>query len=62
MKLYELLTSGIEIQSEIVYCYYDEDKCERIVIPRLTEYYRSLEVAYIYVDNDCLYIELRIND
>lgn len=62
MKLYESLTSGIELQSEVKYCYYDYDKCERIIIPRLTEYYRSLEIGYIYVEDGALFIELRIEE
>lgn len=60
MTVNELL-ENIEIQTEVVICYYDEDKNERIELQRCEEI-GDKEIKYMYVDNDSIYIEIDIDN
>lgn len=56
MKVYELNANGIDIQCEVILCYYDYEINERVF---LTEAEASdREIKYLYVENDCLVIEV----
>lgn len=56
----ELLRS-CEVQGEVVLCYYDEDKMERVPF-LVNSYLANNEVRYLYVDDDKLYIEVEKDD
>ena len=55
MKVYELL-HHVEVQVEIVFCYYDYTKYERKIITN--EQANGKEIRYIYIEDDTLYIEV----
>ncbi len=58
MKVQELFNQ-VELQSEIIYCYYDyENTEERIVIDK--EKAKEFEIRYIYCENNKIYIEVDI--
>lgn len=56
MTLRDLLSNCIEIQGNCHYCYYDEDKDERIEIT--ADAAMDLDIRYIYCAYDELYIEV----
>ena len=56
MTVLDFIDSGIELQGEFVYCYYDYDKCERVIITALTA--ADKRIKYIYCERDTLYIEV----
>ncbi len=55
MKVYEL-DQQVEVQGEVKYCYYDEQKERRVIISRKAA--EDLEIAYLYVENGELFIEV----
>ena len=58
MTYQDLIRAGIEIQCQMVLCYYDYDKDKRVLITR--EEAQDHEIKYMYVENDILYIELEV--
>ena len=55
MKVYELF-NNIEFQNEIIFCYFDYENFERVIITK--EQAINKNVKYIYVEADELYIEV----
>jgi len=60
MTYRDLCTDCIEIQSEIVFCFYDYTKEERTIIT--AEQAADLEIKYLYCENDALYIEVEVDE
>ena len=58
MTYQDLIRAGIEIQCEVVFCYYDYIIDKRMPLTR--EEAASYEIKYMYVENDTLYIELEV--
>lgn len=57
MTIRDLLNDCIELQGQVVYCYYDEKKEKRVKIKK--EEAMDYEIAYIYCENEKLYFEVR---
>lgn len=55
MKLYQIFLY-IEIQGDYKVVYYDYEKDERIEVD--PQHYTDKEVAYMYTENNTLYIEI----
>ena len=53
--VYDILDNA-EVQCCVHYCWYDDDSFERIEIPEKKA--RGMEVKYIYVEDDELWIEV----
>jgi len=58
MTYQDLIRAGIEIQCQVVLCYYDYIKDMRVPITR--DEAQNHEIKYIYVEDDTLYIELEV--
>ena len=58
MTYQDLTRTGIEIQCQVVLCYYDYNKDKRVLITR--EEAQDHEIKYMYVEDDTLYIELEV--
>lgn len=58
MTYQDLTRAGIEIQCQVMLCYYDYNKDKRVLITR--EEAQNHEIKYMYVENDALYIELEV--
>lgn len=58
MTYQDLTRAGIEIQCQVVLCYYDYNKDKRIPITR--EEAADREIKYMYVEDDAIYIELEV--
>ena len=56
MTVTQLLTNIIEIQCEVIYCYYNYLKDERFIITK--EMAANMDIRYIYIENEKLYIEV----
>lgn len=58
MTYTDMKSQGIEIQGQIVFCYYDyaNEKRKMLTPEEATEY----EIKYIYTENDAIYIEVDI--
>lgn len=50
MTVKELLTSGIDIQSEVHICYYDESKDDTITLTELEAWDKT--IAFMYVNGN----------
>ena len=61
MTIQDLISSGIDIQSEVVYCYYDYTNNERVEISKAEALVRG-DIHWIYTENDRIYIELESED
>ena len=60
MMVLDFIASGIEMQGEFVYCYYDYDKCERIILSPLAA--ADKRIKYIYCEKGTIYIEVDYED
>ena len=56
MTVLDFIASGIELQGEFVYCYYDYDKCERIIISPSAACMQRIK--YISCERNTIYIEI----
>ena len=56
MTVNTLLTNVIEIQCEVIYCYYNYLKDERVIITE--EEAADMDIRYIYIENEKLFIEV----
>lgn len=56
----DIFDAGIEIQTAVHYCYYDDEKYERVEITY--QQAKDKEILYIYVDEGEIYIEYDMND
>ena len=52
------LIRDIDVQSEVCYCYYDDNREERIEITG--EQAREKEIKYLYCEDNIIYIEVYI--
>lgn len=60
MTPFELMIKNVEIQSEAIYCYYDYEKEERIVLTDLEALHKPIK--YIYCEKNTIYIEVESED
>lgn len=58
MTITDFCYAGVEIQSEIVYCYYDYDNEKRVNITRQKA--REYDIKYMYCEDNTLYIEVNM--
>ena len=56
MTVREFLSKGIDIQCEIVFCYYNYNKDVRVICK--FDQVADEEIRYIYVDEGRIYIEV----
>ena len=56
MTIRDLYQDNVEIQSEIVYCYYDYDSYERKMITQ--DEAKEKDIRYIYCENSKIFIEI----
>ena len=56
MTVMDFIASGVELQGEFVYCYYDYDKCERVILSPLDAFEKRIK--YIYCERNTIYIEV----
>ena len=59
LKVYDILDNA-EIQSDVLFVWYDYDAEERVTISE--EEARGREVKYLYVDDGILYVEVYGDD
>ena len=55
MKVYELRAAGIDVQCDLILCYYNYELEERVFLTEAEASER--EIRYLYVEDDCLVIE-----
>lgn len=56
MTIRDMQNDGIEIQSKVIYCYYDYEAEKRVEIS--VEEAADREIKYLYCENNQLYIEV----
>lgn len=56
MTVKDLLTSGIDIQSEVYICYYDELRDDIVQLTELESWNRK--IVYMYVNGDEIWVEV----
>ena len=56
MKVYEMRDAGIDVQCDVILCYYDYRMNERVFLTEAEASER--EIRYLYVEDDCLVIEV----
>ena len=61
--LQDLLTSGVDIQSEYKVCYYDYDNDIRVCLKEdELQPYMGKTIRYLYCEDNILYIEVESGD
>ena len=56
MKVYELKAAGVDVQCDLILCYYDYELEERVFLTEAEASERKIK--YLYVEDDCLVIEV----
>ena len=65
MTYHDIIQNCIEIQGNVVFCYYDEEKEERVIITQAEAEHREIKYIYFeheYTEDGAIFIEVEVEE